>query len=379
MDIRTLVGQMTRAGDFQIIARNPLAQFGIPNRRYIGAEIIPERTVEVNNYIEEFVRYRSVIANAGTRYSPVQKKGGALSGSMQVNLADSDKGAELTARDYDALIRVLQSNINNAALGASNPTMAAMAQITNFVDLTVNIPLVERLEAWRWQAIVSASVTLSGDNNYTETVAYSNPSGNRFAASAAWSTVTTDPFLDIFAAVTAAAAKGFTIKRIITSTNVVAILGNNPKVQARVGRAVLNIGGSNVAVASGRASQAEINAQLQQDGIPPLERYDLQYRTETGTARFMPSNVMVFICDTQRDPTLDLGDTYANTPEILDTLNGVVGYMAIGRAAGQSAPGRVIQSEAFSDKPPRIWAEGWQTALPVITDPDAIFVITGIA
>lgn len=377
MDIRTLVNRMTAAGDYQIIARNPLAQFGLPNRRYIGAEILPERTVPVNNYIEEFVRYRSIIANAGTRYSPVQKKGGALSGSMKVNLADSDKGSELTGRDYDALLRILAGNTNVA--GGSNPTMAAVAQLTNFVDLTVNIPLVERLEAWRWQAIVSASVTLSGDNNYTETVAYSNPSGNRFAQSAAWSTNSTDPFTDIFAAMTAAATKGFAIKRIITSTAVMTILGNNAKVQARTGRAVLAVGGSGVSVANGRASQAQINSTLQEDGIPAIERYDLQYRTETGTARFMASNVMVFIGDTQRDPTLDLGDTYANAPEILDTLNGVVGYMAVGRAAGQAEPGRVILSEAFNNKPPRVWAEGWQTALPVITDPDAIFVITGIS
>jgi len=369
MDIRTLINRMSLAGDFQLIARNPLAQFGVPNRRYIGAELLPNRTVEVNNYIEEFIRYRSIIANAGTRYSPTQKKGGALTGVMQVNLAESDKAAELTGRDYDALLRIL----------ASNDSMTAIAAITNFVELTINVPLEERLEAWRWQAIVSAAVTLSGDDSYTETINYSNPSGQRAAASAAWSTATTDPFADIFAMVTLAASLGYTITRIITSRNVASIMGNNAKVQARTGRLILNVGTGGVAVASGRSSLLELNAALALDGLPPIELYDLQYRTETGTTRFMASNVMVLVAETGRDPALDLGDTAQLAPEILDRLTNTVGYTAIGRPVGQSEPGRVIRSEFFPDKPPRVWAEGWQTALPVITSPQAIYVINSIA
>lgn len=369
MDIRSLVNRMSLSGDFQLIARNPLAQFGTPNRRYIGAELLPNRTVEVNNYVEEFIRYRTIIANAGTRYSPTQKKGGALVGSMLVNLADSDKASELTGRDYDALLRILQRN----------ETMTAMAQITNFVDLTINVPLEEWLERARWQALVSATVQLRGDNGYTEDVAYSNPGGQRAAVSAAWSTTTTDPFVDIFAMVNLAASLGYKISRIITSRNVANIMANNPKVQARTGRVSLSVGSSGVAVATGRASLTEMNTALGNDGLPGIELYDLQYRTETGTARFMPNNVMVLVAETGRDPGLDLGDTAILAPEILDRLGNTVGYTAIGRAVGQELPGRFIRSEYFEDKPPRVWAEGWQTALPVITDPNAIFVINTIS
>ena len=45
----------------------------------------------------------------------------------------------------------------------------------------------------------------------------------------------------------------------------------------------------------------------------------------------------------------------------------------------QAAPGRVIRSEAFESKPPRIEAEGWQTSLPVVTDPEAVAVIESIS
>jgi hypothetical protein len=63
----------------------------------------------------------------------------------------------------------------------------------------------------------------------------------------------------------------------------------------------------------------------------------------------------------------------------LEELDNVLGYMAVGTAAGQDNPGRVIESEAFSRKPPRVENEGWQTGLPVVTQPEAIAVITGIA
>jgi hypothetical protein len=37
-----------------------------------------------------------------------------------------------------------------------------------------------------------------------------------------------------------------------------------------------------------------------------------------------------------------------------------------------------VRAEHKEDKPPRIEAQGWQTSLPVITEPEAIGVLTGI-
>jgi hypothetical protein len=56
----------------------------------------------------------------------------------------------------------------------------------------------------------------------------------------------------------------------------------------------------------------------------------------------------------------------------------VLGYQAIGRAAGQSAPGIPTFIEFVNGKPPGIRGQIWATTLPVIQDPEAIFVITGI-
>lgn len=359
-DLITLVRNAMEDGTFGAITRNQAAQFGVPSRQYLGATLLPERNVEKNMYREDGIRYRTIIANDGTRYSPVQKKKGELIGSMLVELGNSDIGREITAEDYDALLNYLNRNVS----------MEAMAQIIDWVDVTLNRALIEHNEKQRWQAIVSASVIRIGDNEYSETVTYPNPANHRFNAAAAWSTDATDPFVDILQGADLLESKGFSVNRIITSRNVISILAGNDKVKARTG--LLTAAGGTLAATAGRASLDGINSALERDGLPPIERYDLQYRTQTGTARFLASNVFVMLATTGRDATIDLGDS---EQLLTDTL----GYSAIGRAAGQPTPGRVVRMEAFDNKPPRIEGEGWQTSLPVITEPESIAVIGAIS
>jgi len=61
-----------------------------------------------------------------------------------------------------------------------------------------------------------------------------------------------------------------------------------------------------------------------------------------------------------------------------EILPDTLGYFAIGRPAGQNTPGRVTHLASFTNKPPRIEAEGWQTSLPVIVEPESIGVIHSI-
>jgi len=361
MDLYTLLQQFRDSDGFTQIAMNPAAQFGRRARRYLGAELLPERLVNENAYREDSIKYRTVLANAGTRYSPSQKKDGDIVGSMLVELGNSDIAREFSGRQYDALLRLL---MNNAS-------MDAMASITNWLDTAVNLALLEHNEKNRWEAIVSAQVALTGDNEYSETISYPNPSGHRAAQSAPWSTDSTDIFADIHAMADLLASKGYTVNRIITSRTVLAIMAGNNTVKTRVGVSVVNTSGQ-ITSAAGRATQAAINGALQADGLPSIELYDLQYRTQTGTGYFLPRTVFVMVATTGQDEEIDLGDS--EQVVMTDTL----GYTAVGRAVGQSGPGRVIQAMPKVDKPPRIEAEGWQTSLPVITEPEAIGVITGI-
>lgn len=361
MDIFTLAQSLLTDGTFQRVTGNPRAQFGLPGRRYIGAEILPERQVQLNAYREDQIKYRSVIANAGERYSPVQLKGGSLVGSFLVELAESDIGSIMTSRELDGLRRIL----NNGA------TLDAEARLINWMDVNINIPLIEYNERSRWQALVGSQVQLRGDNEYTENIDYVNPSGHRAAAGGSWSNDTYDPTVDIFAMADLLASKGHPVRRIIASRNVVSLLAGNDKIKTRTSRVVLNTSGQ-VTAAIGRVTVDEINTILGGDGLPPIEQYDLQYRTSTGVGRFLANNVMVFIGATGEQEQLDLGD-------VLEPIDNVLGYVGVGIPAGQDGPGRALFTQTFRDKPPRIVAEGWQTSLPVITTPEAVAVITGIA
>lgn len=361
LDIGTLLEQLRADGTLNRIARDPRAQFGTRTRRYVGAEILPEQTVEENAYREDRIRYRTIIANAGDRYSPVQLKGGALVGGFDVRLWDSDIGSELTSRDYDTLLKIL----------GRGQSMEGVAAIINFLDTTVTRALIEVNEKWRWQAIVDSLVELRGDNGYSEDVAYANPSGHR-AAATDWTDNAIDPFDDIYAIAALLAGKGYRIRRIITSTNVAGILAANTKVAARTNRITVSSGGQIQGV-NGRIALADINSALAADELPAIEKYDLQYRTSTGSERFLADDVMVFIGETDNETTLDLGDLTDR-----EVLPSVLGYTAIGRATGQAAPGRVVRAEHFEDRPPRIEAQGWQTSGVVITEPEAIAVLTDI-
>lgn len=363
MDLASLVNQLMEDGTVRALALNTAAMFGITPRRYIGAELLPERTVDENTYREDAVRFRTVIANSGTRYSPVQKKGGDLVGSFLVELGNSDIGREITARDYDALVKLLQ----NAT------TMEATANLMRFADRTLNGALIEYNEKQRWDAIVSASVVRTGDNGYSETVSYSNPANHRAAAGGVWSNDAYDPFTDILAMADLLEGKGYTVGRIITSRTVLSILSGNDKVKTRTGVATINTSGQ-IAATPGRASSDAINMALARDGLPPIETYDLLYHTQTGSGRFLPSTVFVMVATTGRDETIELSDTAENL-----IISDTIGYTAIGRATGQPTPGRVIRMTAKEDKPPRVEGEGWQTSLPVITDPEAMAVINTIS
>lgn len=359
-DLASLIRQMRRNGDVNRIARDPLAQFGTATRRYIGAEILPERPVEFNSYTEEQVRYRTVIANAGTRYSPTQKKKGVLVGSFDVKLAESDIASELTSREYDALRRL-----------AIRGSLDAVASATNFLERTVQRPLIEWNERARWQAIVNALVQLRGDNKYQEDVAYSNPTGHRINVGGDWDTDTYDPFDDIFAMADFLAGKGVILRRIIAGSTVISKMAGNDKVKQRTGNITINVGAS-LAVSPGRGTLAQINGVLQGNGLPAIERYDLQYRTQTGSGFFLPRDVMVFIGES------DIDESIVDEGDVIEIVPSVLGYVGVGVAAGQDTPGRVVRAETKDDKPPRVQAEGWQTSLPVILEPESMGVLKNI-
>jgi len=362
-DLRTIIERMQSDGSLQMVTGNPLAQFGTAARRYVGAELLPERAVDSNNYTEDKISYRTVIANSGTRYSPAQKKGGiGLVGSFEVALGTSDIARELTGREFDALQRL--ANVGN--------DIAAAASYTNWVDVNIVRALQEYTEQQRWQAIVDAEVIRTGSNGYSETITYPNPAGHRAAAGGSWSSDSYDPYDDILAMSEVLRGKGYRVTRIITSSSVISLMAGNEKVAQRTGSLQVNASGQIVTLA-GFATRDAMNQVMVSSGLPPFEVYDLTYRTEDGTRTpFLTDDAMVLVAESGQDESIVFNDA-------TKVVSNVLGYSALGVPTGYSDPQRAYHQVLKTDKPPRLEAQGWQETLPVITEPEAIAVITGIA
>ncbi len=362
MDLITLLNKMNSDGVFGAIAKNTFAQFGTPVRRYVGAEILPERLTNENAYREDLIRYRTVIASDAPRFSPAVKRGGVdLIGSFLVETGTQDILVELSGREFDAIV---QSAIRGDSASVANT-------ISAWVDLRVNRALIEKTEAQRWEALTEATVTRVGANGYAETLQYPDPAGHRAATGGDWANDAYDPMDDILAMHQLLASKGYKTSRIITSTPVITLLAKNAKISSRTG--TLQVVGGSLVSAGGLATMDSINQMLQSNGLPVLETYDATYRTEDGTAnKFLPDDKMVFVAEGGLDP-----QTFQFENETRVVSN-PLGYTAIGRGAGQQEAGRVINVTVQANKPPRVEAEGYQESLPVITETEAVAVIKDI-
>jgi Phage major capsid protein E len=362
MDLGTILRQLEASQDFYTLANTPVIQFGRPSAPLLGPTVLPERRVDLNEWTEQSIRYRTFIANDGTRYSPAQMRpSGMITGSMFVSLGNQDVAAQLTSKDYDALLRHLRSNATMEVIANS---------ILQWTDNAIVQPMVRLQEKQRWDALVTAQVVRVGDNGYREVVTYPNPIGSRAAAGGAWSNNTYDPFDDIYAHVDALTALGYTASRFITSRRVLTILQKNDIVQKRAA-GVRYVSPTETII--GRVTAADVNAALGADGLPGIETYDQVYFDLAGTHRFIPDSVFMILAMTGSDETIQYPQ---GEPRVVENI---LGYSAVGTAAGQNNPGRVVMMEAKNDKPPRIESQGWQSTLPVLMEPEAIRIVTGIA
>lgn len=369
MELRQLVDAMIEGSSFQQIVNNPLAQFGPKGRRYLGATLLPEETKTQNAFKETYIQYRSVVANAGTRYSPPQIKGNSLIGSMFVELAESDTASEFSSQDYDTIMDMIQALPDNTPLGAV--PIQAMTLMLRWAEQTINAPLIEFNEMCRWQALINAQVQLRGDNGFQENVVYSNPAGHRVNAGGSWSSALYDPYADIQAGVQKLQDKGYTVSRMVAGLPVIQLLLRNPKIQSRMG--MISIASGGVTGMPMNVTLQKLNSLLAEDGLPVIEQYDLQYRTQTSTSFFLPRNVFFMAATSGRDTEIDFGDT---SPWMLPNT---LGYVGIGRPANRPTPGRAVVIEYNDKKGAPVTGEAWQTSLPVITNPEALFVINNIS
>lgn len=364
MDFAALIDRALREATFGSVLNAPNLQFGTPTAPMIYTRFLPERQVPENNFTEQAVRFRTIIALPATRYSPPQKNGGLLLGSVKVELAEQDVASEFTSRDYDAALALLRTNRDMEA------TLSAL----NFFTRTIALPLVQIQELQRSQAINASAVTLKhkGDGRI-ETIPYLNPPGHRAAAGGAFSNDAYDPWDDILNRRDLLRSKGFEVADIVIDGATASLLMRNANTRARNATSVTILNGQVTSIA-GSVTLAGLNALFAAEGLPSPTIDDRTFFHPDGTmGHYHPRGTMTFIGRTGQDfPVIQNESTLTVVPNVL-------GYTAIGRAAGQPTPGRAYWLEHKESKPPRIEMQGWQTSLPVILEAEAIATITGIA
>lgn len=373
MDVQTFLRDLHTRNAFPRLALNEFSQFGPAGQTYLGATILPERLVPRNHFTESGIRYKTTIANDGTRYSPAQLKGsGIVLGSFEVILGNHDIAREFTGHELDAVIEMLVPISNIQA-----PTgMQAAAQVLGWSQTAINMALIEKNEQQRWQAIVDASVVRLGDNKFTETVAFPAPAGHRPNAGGDWSDPTYPILTDLLAGKRLMASKGYTLNRMIGSTAVQNTMLMNTTMAQAAGRAIITVtGGGTLAQNPSAFSLSDLNTLLASHGLPQFEVYDRTYSDETGAmTRFLKEDALVMVATTGREERV----ASALDPTTFRLVRDTIGYYAVGRGVGQTSPGRVLQVTYHSNKPPRLEGEGWETGFPVITDPEAFYVIKSI-
>jgi hypothetical protein len=368
MELGDLIAQMEADGQFSMLINSRMAQFGTGQRAYLGPRWLPERTVDENTYTEWAIAFRSVIANAASRHSPVQKRGNMKQASFMVSLADSDAGYELTAPDWETLNRALRRN----------DSVVGSREVQRIFNIMVVQPLNDHNEKNRWDAVIDEQVILVGDDGYSETITggYAAAAGYIFNATTTWSNPTTgDPFKDIYTVRDLFAADGRSIVGIVAPTPVISIMQNNPSVYNRANSLRVLPDGT-VAQTGGRVSTAGLNALLAEDDLPPITPYNLTYNDESSSHYFHRRNAMTFFASTNQDETI-IDPAQDGLP--LTELSNILGYTGIGTPSGQSGPGKAYYVESFSNKPPRTEMEGWQTSLPLILNNKGRAVIKAIS
>ena len=375
----TLATELKADGAFDRIMLNSLSQLGSVSmlnmgRELMGARLLPDEMRRRNEYKEQAVRYRTVVATDGTPYTPAQLVKGAMVGSMKVELGHHDVKVEMDASQLEALEDLIQMEAESR--GEASAELLAQQQLLNWVDTSVNLSLQFKKELQRWQAIVDAQVSRVFPGGTTETVSFPNPTGSRFNAEGTWSNDNYDPMEDIIAACNRLWGLGFNIDKMVTSTNVVSIMALNEKIRTRAGY-LSTSGGAVLPVGIAGYGLADVNSAIRRSGsgnntLPDIMTYDLQYPTQTGTQYFLPRNCFVIIGSTGENRQLLVN-------ERIFPLYNTLGYYGVGRVEGYKKSGPIIHVDTYDKKPVSIVGEGYMTGFPVITNPEAICVIRNIS
>lgn len=369
-------------GHFPMLMLNPLAQFSTETGALLGARLLPERLVPQNEYRETDIRWKTRPALDNNRYSPTQMQaGGQLIGGFLVELGHTDTQSQLTPKEYDDLLILL------ARTGGD---MEAIARLIRWADMMLVRPHTLKNEIQRWQAWLLGTVERKTvDGNMEPIEFYREPDhvltipGGTEATPAGWHDPTYDIFDDIGTAVEKLEDKGYQATGLYCTPQLARTIKRNDKVKERNTMTVVRDGA--LTSQNPRLTTQQLTELFLDESFPTLTTYNGGYEGVDGFQRYMEVedgyDYMLVTGSTNRN--YDMAVDYQGTTE-LDvsgftensiTLTNVLGYHAIGRNAGKSAPGRSVNTWNATRKPEGLGGESYQTGSPVTQDPQSFIVL----
>ncbi|BAZ19400.1 hypothetical protein NIES4073_02700 (plasmid) [Kalymmatonema gypsitolerans NIES-4073] len=381
--------------EFDKLTISPMLQFGTDDAPYFFQELLPERLVSKNQGTEGNIEYRSTLAASGSSYAPTDiNKGGQIIGTFDYKLGFTNQKDVLDVATYEAIHDILQLSDDSANL--SNLETAAEA-VLDWTNQNIIKPQMDLNELFRSQAIIDALVKRRGANGYYEDVRYPNSPGQRViipggtvAAPLGWYKTdgSYDSMLDLQAIQTVARKKGLEIVRIASSWEPKRAFMNNPAIKNRFSGVAIapGAGGTGISTSAlpNMVTEDGVDALLRQWRLPAWELYDKTYNYKDAngiiqTTGFMDKvdgtgkkyNPVILTCRTRREWTITLPNPIGKV-----LLTNTLGYFGIGRCVGHQNPGRVL-NRLLEDKlhPPSFTAEVIQEGLPILTAPEAHFVL----
>lgn len=361
MDIASMLERLEGEGRLASTFNDPRSQFITNNKRYLGATFLPEkRIMEDGAYREHAVKWTSIVATDSTRYSPVGLRQAARGGSVLVELGEKDAGAQIFGRELEQVRRAL----NNGRLYGADSAESLLARFSVSGSL---VPLLDKAEKERWEAMVDGQIIRAGDNGYGETVPLANPVGHRVNVTDEVDDPAVNPMEAVAAQLSFMAGKGYTVNRIVTSTRLLRAILNNPSTSKAL-YGVRDPSGE-IWSGTGMATLGSLNSWMGANGYPAIEVYDGTYDTLFGRKRFLRDDAMLFVAT---NPVPDEAIRALSATSLLPEATSL-GYYGIGIAENQSEPGRVVIADYYDrDRGARISVKGWETSAPVILQPESL-------
>ncbi|MGH8000417.1 MAG: hypothetical protein ACREPR_13540 [Brasilonema sp.] len=351
-----------------LIARKPEVQFGTPARPFLLANYLPVVQKDTNYIVEDIMRVvGEMIANDSSPLSPPQIKKQAKGLSMAVALSHIDIADQYDGSELKTLGQMLNGSDSSIA----------EAKIRDWLTNNLRLSLEAKTELQRSQAIALGQVTVTPMDGAPFTVDFPSDPGNRvtvpsgtIAAPTGFYSQTTNPIIQyLVSGRISLQNQGYEPRALIGSSKIAGVISQNPMVLAAGGSIIINSSG-NLQQTITQVSDAQLNAQLLANGLPPFTRYDRRYRTQTGTSRYFPENYLVLIGATGRDTEII---DYTDERDLKRQLIGdTLGYVGEGICDGQTQPGAVITVKTSELKPVGVYGEAYTNRFPLLLDYNAI-------